>query len=118
MWLGGLILKRANSPPRIAARRGGGVTKKKARSLLMDAAGVVFLVPAIGTPPRPREKRMLRDTFLIARPPLRAVMRGGEFATLKIVRSLDSSGSGGVHRTSIYLRNRATSTRASSSGRE
>src|SRR5215472_11268720 len=61
MWLRGLILKRANSPPRITARRGGGVTKKMARSLLMDAAGVVFLVPSIGTPPRPREKRMLRD---------------------------------------------------------
>src|SRR5262245_45603432 len=48
-----------------------------ARSLLMDAAGGAFLVPAIGTPPRPREKRMLRDTFLIARPPLLAVVRGG-----------------------------------------
>src|SRR5262245_2016409 len=90
MW-GGLILKRANSPPRITARRGGGVTKKMARSLLMDAAGVVFVVPAIGTPPRPREKRMLRNVFLIARPPLLAVMRGGESAILKIVPSLDSS---------------------------
>src|SRR5262249_2248674 len=69
MWLRGLILKRANSPPRITARRGGGVTKKMARSLLMDAAGVVFLVPSIGTPPRPREKRMLRNIFLIGRPP-------------------------------------------------
>src|SRR5262249_10700660 len=37
---------------------------------LIDAAEVVFLVPSIGTPPRPREKRMLRDIFLIARPPL------------------------------------------------
>src|SRR5262245_9720272 len=103
--LGGLILKRANSPPRITARRGGGVTKKIVRSLLMDAAGVVFLVPSIGTPPRPREKRMLRNIFVIARPPLLAVMRGGEFAILKIVPSLDSSGrqggrcaDGGVHR--------------------
>src|SRR5262245_58702922 len=87
MWVGGLILKRANSPPRITARRGGGVTKKNARSLLMDAAGVVFLVPSIGTPPRPREKRRLRNIFLIARPPLLAVMRGGEFAILKIVPS-------------------------------
>jgi hypothetical protein len=54
------------------------------RSLLIDAAGVVFLVPSIGTPPRPflrlragalalrGEKRMLRDIFLIARPPLLA----------------------------------------------
>src|SRR5262245_56065671 len=63
--------------------RGGGVTKKMVRSLLIDAAVVVFLVPSIVTPPRPCEKRMLRDIFLIARPPLLAVMRGGEFAFLK-----------------------------------
>ena len=48
-----------------------------ARSLLIDAAGVVFLVRSIGTPPCPRKKRMLRSIFLIARPPLLAVMRGG-----------------------------------------
>src|SRR5215471_4176177 len=48
------IFKKAHSPPRITARRGGGVTKKIARSLLIDAAGVVFLVPSIGIPPRPR----------------------------------------------------------------
>src|SRR5215510_5557199 len=50
-----VILKRAKSPPRITARRGGGGTKKMRRGLLIDAAGVVFLVPSIGTPPRPRE---------------------------------------------------------------
>jgi hypothetical protein len=57
-----------------------------ARSLLIDAAGEVFLVPSIGTPPRPREsgKRTLRDIFLIAQPPLLAVMRGGEFSFLKM----------------------------------
>jgi hypothetical protein len=65
------------------------------RSLLIDAAGVVFLVPSIGTPPRPREKRMLRDIFLIARPPLLAVMRGGEFAFLEMVPNLDSCASRG-----------------------
>src|SRR5262245_48842474 len=59
---------------------GGGVTKKMSRSLLVDADGVVLLVPSIGTPPRSREKRMLRDNFLIARPPLLAVMRGGDYA--------------------------------------
>jgi|SRR5262245_37061250 len=84
MWFRGVILKKANSPPRITARRGGGVTKKMARSLLIDAAGVVFLVRSIGTPPCPRKKRMLRSIFLIARPPLLAVMRGGEFALLKM----------------------------------
>jgi len=80
----GAIFNKANSPPRITARRGGGVTKKVARSLLIDAAGVVFLISSIGTPLCPREKRMLRDIFLIARPPLLAVMRGGEFAFFKM----------------------------------
>src|SRR5215831_18805204 len=90
MWFRGVILKKANSPPRITARRGGGVTKKMARSLLIDAAGVVFLVRSIGTPPCPRKKRMLSSIFLIARPPLLAVMRGGEFALLKMAPNLDS----------------------------
>src|SRR5215471_19955288 len=89
MWFRGVILKKANSPPRITARRGGGVTKKMARSLLIDAAGVVFLVRSIGTPPCPRKKRMLRSIFLIARPPLLAVMRGAEFALLKMAPNLD-----------------------------
>ncbi|HYR42334.1 MAG TPA: hypothetical protein VER98_04895, partial [Terriglobia bacterium] len=48
-----------------------------------DAAGVVFLFVSIGKPPRPRDQRMLRDIFLIARPPLLAVMQGGEYATPK-----------------------------------
>src|SRR5262245_65848143 len=80
VWLGGLILKRANSPPRITARRGGGVTKKMVRSLLMDAGGVVFLVPSIGTPPRPRKKRMLRNIFLHPRAPPLAAMLGRALA--------------------------------------
>src|SRR5262245_52781324 len=61
MWSRGVILKRAKSPPRITARRGGGGIKKMVRSLLLDAAGEVILVPSIGTAPRPREERMLRD---------------------------------------------------------
>src|SRR5439155_12731929 len=32
----------------------------------------------IGKPPRPRDQRRLRNNFLIARPPLLAVMQGGE----------------------------------------
>ncbi len=84
---------RRNSPPRITARRGGGVTKKMARSLLVDAAGVVYLVHSIGTPPCPRKKRMLRGIFLIARPFLLAVMRGGECASLKMAPNLDSCAS-------------------------
>jgi hypothetical protein len=34
----------------------------------------------IREPPRPRAQWMLRDIFLVARPPLLAVMQGGEFA--------------------------------------
>src|SRR4029077_14587132 len=33
----------------------------------------------VGKPPRPRNQRRLRDILLIARPPLLAVMQGGEF---------------------------------------
>src|SRR5262249_40203599 len=49
-------------------------------SLRVDAVGVVFLVRSIGTPRCPRKKRMLGSIFLIARPPLLAVRRGGEYA--------------------------------------
>ena len=37
-----------------------------------------FPLRPIGKPPRPRYQRMLRDIFLIARPPLLAVMQGGD----------------------------------------
>ena len=53
---------------------------KMSRSFLsLGADGVVFLLCSIGKPPRPRDQRMLRDIFLIARPPLLAVMQGGDF---------------------------------------
>jgi hypothetical protein len=84
-----VCFEEGDSPPRITARRGGGVVKKTPRSLLFDAAGVVFLVAAIGTPPRPSDKRMLRDIFLIARPPLLAVMRGGELDFFKMAPNLN-----------------------------
>src|SRR5215467_6941670 len=90
MWFRGVILEKANSPHRITARRGGGVIKKMARSLLIDPAGVVFLVRSIGTPPCPRKKRMLRSIFLIARPPLlcrdsvKAESHGLRFSKAKI----------------------------------
>ena len=47
--------------------------------LSLGADGVVFLLCSIGKPPRPRDQRMLRDIFLIARPSLLAVMQGGDF---------------------------------------
>src|SRR5215467_2260366 len=43
-----------------------------------DAAGMVFHL-SVGKPPRPRFQRMLRSIFLIARPPLLAVMQGGDY---------------------------------------
>jgi len=53
-------------------------SKKFREATEADAAGVVFLFVSIGKPPRPRDQRMLRDILLIARPPLLAVMQGGE----------------------------------------
>src|SRR5262249_30230584 len=61
--------EKGKSPPRITARRGGCVIKKTSQSVLMDAAGVVFLIPTIGIPPRPRKADAARY-FLIARTPL------------------------------------------------
>jgi hypothetical protein len=55
-------------------------SKKIREATEADAAGVVFLSIAIGKPPRPRYQWMLRDIALIARPPLLAVMQGGELS--------------------------------------
>src|SRR5215510_4287575 len=38
-----------------------------------------FPFVSIGKPPRPRDDRRLRDFFLIARPPLLALVQGGEW---------------------------------------
>ena len=95
--LRGVILKRANSPPRITARRGGGVIKKMVRSLLIDAAGggVPCSIDRNTTPSS--RKRMLRDIFLIAR----------DFAFSKMMPNLDSCGPGSGtcdrHTTSVRL---------------
>src|SRR5207247_8805781 len=71
------------SPPCITARRGGCVVKKCCEATEADADGVVFLVFSIGKPPRPRDQRMLRG-ILVARPPLLAVMQGGEYPQFQI----------------------------------
>src|SRR5215475_11213848 len=42
---------------------------------------------SIGKPPRPRAQRTLRDIFLIARPPLLAVMQGGDFCTPRFIHN-------------------------------
>jgi hypothetical protein len=52
VWFGGVILKRAQSPPRITARRGGRAIKKVSRSHRFGEAGVMFRSTAEGTPPR------------------------------------------------------------------
>jgi hypothetical protein len=60
-------------------KEGRAASSKKIRAASKaDAAGVVFLMDSIGKPPRPRYQRRLRDILLIARPPLLAVMQGGE----------------------------------------
>src|SRR6266702_8037742 len=66
----------------------GGVaasSKKCCEATKADAAGVVFLLFSIGKPPRPRDQRRLGDILLIARPPLLAVMQGGEYARFQLV---------------------------------
>src|SRR6267378_7824463 len=67
--------------PLLASPQGGvAASSRKFRvATEADAAGVVFLSFSIGKPPRPRDQRMLREMFLIARPPLLAVMQGGEY---------------------------------------
>src|SRR5438477_8820045 len=64
----------------------GGVAclQKYCEATEADTAGVVFLIVLIGKPPRPRCKRMLRAVFFIARPPLLAVMQGGDYRLISI----------------------------------
>jgi hypothetical protein len=50
----GAIFKKAKSPPRITARRGGRAIKKISRSVRFREAGVVFRSTGQGTPPRRR----------------------------------------------------------------
>src|SRR5467141_4962202 len=52
-----------------------------------DADGGGFPFALIGKPPRPRYQWRLRDIPLIARPPLLAVMQGGECACSKLIHS-------------------------------
>src|SRR5215467_161295 len=72
------VTKAEESPPCMTARRGGCVIKNYREATKADADGVVFL-SWLGKPPRPRFQRMLRGIFLIARPPLLAVMQGGDY---------------------------------------
>src|ERR1051326_403537 len=73
-----------DSPPCITARRGGCVINKNIAKLPKQTQpGWFSSLFLIGKPPRPRGQRRLRIYFLIARPPLLAVMQGGESASPK-----------------------------------
>src|SRR5436189_5069634 len=87
---GGVVL--ARSVPLLASPRGGVAASSTKCRAATEATqpGWCSLSRAIGKPPRPREKRTLRDIFLIARPPLLAVVQGGESASLKLAANLDS----------------------------
>src|SRR5467141_4861709 len=52
-----------------------------------DADGGGFPFALIGKPPQPRYQWRLRDIPLIARPPLLAVMQGGECACSKLIHT-------------------------------
>src|SRR5262245_59577613 len=78
MWVRCVILTRSNSPPRITARRGGGVTKEMARSLLIGGrqGGVPCPIDRNTTPSS--RKPTLRAYFLdrSATPPRGNARRG------------------------------------------
>src|SRR5262244_1829925 len=76
----GAIFNKANSHPRITARRGGRAIKKILRSFrFLRGQGGVPIERTRNTTPAASIRR-LRAIFLVTPPPLLAVMRGGEFA--------------------------------------
>src|SRR5262250_3927284 len=80
----GAIFNKANSPPRIIARRGGRAIKKILRSIrFLRGQGGVPIERTRNTTPAAAIMR-LRTIFLVTPPPLLAVMRGGEFAFFKM----------------------------------
>ena len=60
-----------------------GVAASSIKCRAAIAAGVVFLLFSIGKPPRPRVSGGFATLLLIARPPLLAVMQGGEYTAPK-----------------------------------
>src|SRR6185436_2741395 len=80
----GDIFNKANSPPRITARRGGRAIKKILRSIrFLQRQNSVPIERTRNTTPTASIRR-LRAIFLVTPPPLLAVMRGGEFAFFKM----------------------------------
>src|SRR5947209_19437289 len=94
------------SPPCITARRGRlRHQENAAKPPQPDAGGVVFLLFSFGKPPRPRDQRRLRGILLIARPPLLAVMQGGEHARFQFVHTcIDRRYSYGIDLQRLPLR--------------
>src|ERR1041385_1194397 len=79
---------RAYSPPCITARRGGLRHQKHfAKPPKPTRPGWFSALFSIEKPPRPRGQRRLRDILLIARPPLLAVMQGGEFCFIQLIHA-------------------------------
>src|SRR5437867_8571099 len=77
----GAVNKLESSVIPLLARPQGGVAASSSKfraATEADAAGVVFLMFSSENHPGPRDQRRLRNNFLIARPPLLAVMQGGE----------------------------------------
>ena len=66
--------------PLLASLQGGvaASSRKCCEATELTQPGWFSFVFSIGKPPRPRDQQKLRDIFLIARPPLLAVMQGGE----------------------------------------
>src|SRR5262245_39395731 len=75
---------RARLPSLHHCKEGGCVIKKISGSNQSVRSRGGFPLVSIGKPPRLRDQRRLRDICLIARPPLLAVMQGGESRTLTI----------------------------------
>src|SRR5689334_22591736 len=82
---------RSAIPPLAQPQGGEGCVINRFREATeSDAAGVVFLSFSIGKPPRPRSQRRLRSIFLIVRPPLLAVVQGGEWHSPAVLAHLQS----------------------------
>jgi hypothetical protein len=77
-----------DSPPCTTARRGGCVINKFREATEADAAGVVFLVVLKRKTTPASRSRTLRDILLIARPPLLAVVQGGESLLVRNVSDI------------------------------
>ena len=76
-----------SATPLLASPQGGvaASSRKMSRSHRSGRSRGGFPFASIGKPPRPRDQRRLRDIFLIARPPLLAVMQGGEWPARNMV---------------------------------